>query len=319
MCHLFQRILWFGLALLFISQPLAFGHGFAVSLINNQINAQPEDELNFSNHIFFAPFDQFNDHTYFTDHGSVEAKSGSGINPSTDTLQIEFLGALWYSNGGAAQRATSDLTLEATSYNSFGGELGNPVDITGTSVSPSGFQVSGTDPHSIGWELSNNPNTAPAIPQGVYGFAYRVAGYKNSNMSTPFESSVPLVVVFDTPDFDDDTNLGSAQLAIFSAIMRGDFNLDGQRSAADIPDMLGAFVNLSAYQTSFDLSDADVSAIADVDQNGVVTNADLQAMLDLLKSGEGQTNPVPEPSTAVMASIAMFLAGRWWRKNRSCG
>ena len=296
------------------------GHGFELDLVNNKIEAHPEDEDNFSNHVFFAPLNQLNSHDFLTDHGGVEVESGinPGSDPDSDTLQIQFLSPLWYSNGGVVQRASSGVTLEAISFDSSDSQIGSPVDITGASAQPGSFPVSGEDAHSIGWELFN-PTTDPVIPQGAYGFAYRVKGYKNGDLSTPFESSVPLVVVFSTPTFAGDS-LNNAQLAIFSAIMRGDFNLDGQRSAADIAQMLGALVNLSAYQTSLDLSDADVSAIADVDQNGVVTNADLQALLDLLKSGGGGTSSVPEPSAGVLACIGMiWLAGKVWRKDRRSG
>jgi hypothetical protein len=291
---------------------LAAGHGFELDLVNNTIQAHPEDQDNFSDHVFFAPMNQANAHNFFADHGGVEAESG--INPSSDTLQITFLGPLWYSNGGAAQRASSDLTLEATSYDDSGNQLGNPVDITGTSNSPGTFPVAGDDAHSIDWELLNSSGS-PAIAQGAYGFAYRVEGYKNGNLSMPFEASNPLVVVFNTTGFTVNPSLSNAQSAIFSSIMRGDFNLDGQRSTADISEMLSALTNLNAFQTSNGLQNADVSAIADVNQDGQITLADLQALLLLLKNGGQSTNAVPEPSgLMLMGSAVIVFAWRRWRK-----
>ncbi len=41
----------------------------------------------------------------------------------------------------------------------------------------------------------------------------------------------------------------------------------------------------------------------------MINNADLQALLNLLKSGGGSNNPVPEPSTLVLAVLAALMLG----------
>jgi hypothetical protein len=303
--------------MMLVPQRRASAHGFELDLVNNKIEAHPENQQNFSDHVFFSPLNQANAHDYFADHGSVEAESG--INPGSDTLQITFLSPLWYSGGGTAQRATSGITLEATSYDSIGNQLGNSVDITGTSVNLGGFPVAGDDAHSIGWELFN-PGSDPAIPQGVYGFSYRVDGYQNGNPSTPFVSSDPLVVVFNTPTFTDGATLSAAQSAVFSAIMRGDFNLDGRRTSADISQMLGALADLGSYQTSRNLEDADLSAIADVNRDGKITGADIQTLLNILKSGDSSVSSVPEPSGIVLIGSAALGFMTWqWRQHRRGG
>jgi hypothetical protein len=45
----------------------------------------------------------------------------------------------------------------------------------------------------------------------------------------------------------------------------------------------------------------------------VVNNADLQALINLLQSGGGSTNPVPEPSTFVLAVLAALMVGLFRR------
>ena len=285
----------------------AFGHGFGLSLADNQIEAETEVPT-ISPHLFVETFDAFSSTTLFTDHGGVEADTGSGFNLPSDQLRIEFLGPLWYSSGGPVQLAASGLTLNATSYDSQGMPLGN-VNLTGSTNSPGNFAVVGDDDHSIGWILSGD-----SIPSGAYGFGYRVTGLKDGNLQTPFEPSVPLVVVFNTPDFTGGAagSLSDAQSAIFNAVLQGDFNRDGKTTAADVNAMLQALADLKSYQTAGDIPDADLLAIADLDRSGGITNADIQPLLDLLASQAGP-QPVPEPAGLALGLTALgfLLAWQW--------
>jgi hypothetical protein len=57
------------------------------------------------------------------------------------------------------------------------------------------------------------------------------------------------------------------------------------------------------------VSKSELETVGDVDVDGKFTNADLQALLNLLKAGGGSTNPVPEPSTLVLAVLAALMVG----------
>ena len=93
------------------------------------------------------------------------------------------------------------------------------------------------------------------------------------------------------------------QITYTDANIAGDFNGDGHLTSADIQAMITALTDLRAYQSAHDLSDAALLAVGDVDQNQVVNNADLQALLARLGSGGGsETAIVPEPTT--MALVA---------------
>jgi hypothetical protein len=99
-----------------------------------------------------------------------------------------------------------------------------------------------------------------------------------------------------------------ADLTITSGL--GDFNDDGHVDAADILPMMQALTNLSGYKTKYDpnLTNGQLLVFGDINHDGTFNNADLQALLNLLKSGHGSTNPVPEPSTIVLAVLAFVLA-----------
>ncbi len=97
--------------------------------------------------------------------------------------------------------------------------------------------------------------------------------------------------------------------------MRGDFNLDGQKTIADISLMMQALANPGAFQANNNLSSTEFMAIADVNQDGQITGADLQALLLLLKSGGQSANTVPEPSGLVLVASALgVFAWRRWRE-----
>ena len=74
-------------------------------------------------------------------------------------------------------------------------------------------------------------------------------------------------------------------------------NRDGHVNASDIAAMEQALVNPSGYQTSYDLSTDDFTALADMDNSGTVDNSDLQSLLQYLSSGGGSVatgqNPAP--------------------------
>ena len=86
----------------------------------------------------------------------------------------------------------------------------------------------------------------------------------------------------------------------------GDFNRDGQLTAADLPAMLIALTDLKAYKSTNALTDPQLVAIGDLDGDGQVTNRDIQSQVGLLTShaGGGSTTAVPEP-----ASVLLLLSG----------
>ncbi len=92
----------------------------------------------------------------------------------------------------------------------------------------------------------------------------------------------------------------------------GDFNLDHQVTAADIPSMLSALTDLNAYTSTNSLNPTQLAAIGDFDSSGTVTNRDIQGLLDLVaSSGGGSVAAVPEPESLLLFSFgALVLAMR---------
>jgi hypothetical protein len=92
-----------------------------------------------------------------------------------------------------------------------------------------------------------------------------------------------------------------------SNFLPGDFNRDGHVDAADILPMMQALTNLSAYKATYatGINNTQLALIEDVNGDGSFTNADLQGLLNLLKSGGGSVSAVPEPASIVLLAVTL--------------
>src|SRR5262249_44143884 len=93
---------------------------------------------------------------------------------------------------------------------------------------------------------------------------------------------------------------------ILTVVLPGDFSRDNHVNAADIAAMTTALADLNAYKTAKGLDDAGLAAIGDLNGDHQFTNADLQGLLNLLKSGGGSVSAVPEPAAWCLAVLATF-------------
>jgi hypothetical protein len=95
--------------------------------------------------------------------------------------------------------------------------------------------------------------------------------------------------------------------SIALGVQRGDSDLDGSITAADIQGEMVALSDLVAYAAAHHLTDDEMTIVADVDGDGTVTNADLQALINRLANsqGSGSLTAVPEPSALLLASMGL--------------
>ena len=78
-----------------------------------------------------------------------------------------------------------------------------------------------------------------------------------------------------------------------TVLTRGDLTGEGAASGADLTTLLSSLANPAAYLTAHGYNQADYADVADVNRDGAVDNADIQAEIYFLING---TLPSPSPS-----------------------
>jgi hypothetical protein len=89
---------------------------------------------------------------------------------------------------------------------------------------------------------------------------------------------------------------------------KGDLNLDGRVTVADIAVMETALRDVNAFETQNGLTPSDLVDLGDANGDGVLNNADLQALLvRLANGGTGSIAAVPEPSALALVGSAIMI------------
>jgi autotransporter-associated beta strand protein len=191
------------------------------------------------------------------------------------------------------------------------------IELGGITLGSQYDQVHATGTISLGGTLNVSliNNFTPSV-----GAAFTVLNA--SNLSNLF-SALSLPSLPPTEGWDTTRLYTSGILSIASSnLLPGDWNRDHQVTAADLPIMLQALVDLPTYQATRGVSDSDLIAIGDLDHSNTVNNADIQGILFLLSHGLSNAPtpapaPVPEPSTVVLLAIGAMIATISHSRSRS--
>ncbi len=98
--------------------------------------------------------------------------------------------------------------------------------------------------------------------------------------------------------------LSTGEVIPVLSLLKGDYNQDGFVTAADVTAGLQALTDLNVYQSAYAMSASDLAAVGDFTGDNVVTNRDLQPLLDLVASvGGGSVAAVPEPASFLLLNL----------------
>jgi hypothetical protein len=132
--------------------------------------------------------------------------------------------------------------------------------------------------------------------------------------AAPGDYTLKLVGTKNSSDSKFSDGLGNTVSSVFingtlTVVAPGDFNRDLHVDASDILPMMQALTNPAAYETTHgNLTNAQLTVLGDVNNDGKFNNADLQSLLTLLKTGGGSINSVPEPSSLILLALAIPAA-----------
>jgi hypothetical protein len=184
----------------------------------------------------------------------------------------------------------SDAVTDAAG-NALDGEWTNPIRLgqTGTSNFPSG-----------NWIAGGAFNFRITILPGDANRDGRVTSADQDIVNMSIQNPPFMGAMFTTGDFNGDGVIDSADLAIVNTnlelyflYVRGDWNLNQTLDSSDLGAMFSAFTDLNAFKATNHLTNDDLLAIGDLNNDGAVTNLDLQPLLDLLAGGSGSNEWSP--------------------------
>ncbi len=229
-------------------------------------------------------------------------------------------------NGTNAAKSTIATFTQAGTYN-FQVTVGNPaldptfattnmvtvtVNQTLTTIAVSPPSVNLTSGQSqlftaVGLDQFGNPLLAqPSLNWSLTNGSVGVVD--GSGLYTAPQSPVGLATIEAT------SGAVSSNATVNVTYLKGDINFDGHFDDADLLPFLQALSDLTVYENKYNLSPQDLPKVADFNGDGIVSNVDLQSLLDQLiigmDSGTGSlsnesVNAAPATNDAI-ASVTGF-------------
>lgn len=98
---------------------------------------------------------------------------------------------------------------------------------------------------------------------------------------------------------------------IAQPFLAGDFTRDGHVNAADIKAMMAAMADLPSYEIAKGLTSSQLLMIGDLNSDGIISGADLQKLINTVKTGGGSADAVPEPASWVLLFVSAAALVGW--------
>lgn len=168
-------------------------------------------------------------------------------------------------------------------------------------------------PAASGWNVGTNAITADDLRVGVFNFTNTAPVGSGTIVNLPFQllaspsyGSITITSVGINKNSDpheDGLMWTTSDGSVAYGFPRGDFDLNGQITIADVAAGMRALTDLSTYQSDNELSPPQVSAIGNVNQDTSVDNKDIQSLLVAL-ANQAPMSPADASSPALASAQA---------------
>ena len=233
--------------------------------------------------------------------------NSQGFGPASDMLGYTVLSGAYSGSSATSHTYSSD-----TQYQVNIGSLANPqhllVGLLDPVISDPGditslqFKINRQYVTVVN-QTFTNPTTA-ALNNFFDDHTFDLGNYSDIiGNSLQLDFSLTVTTAASSAAFNENLIFGNSTL--LSGPLVGDFNRDGHVDTRDIAAAELALTNMNQYQSTYGIPSDLVSQLDDVNNDGVINNADVQALLNLLKNGGGSTTSVPEPASWILASLAL--------------
>jgi hypothetical protein len=257
----------------------AIGYSFSGSVIapGSSYGVSVSRNAPFSGRFFFDPND--------TSGGEPFGKYDTMVYPQNipDGL-FATIGGLTISADSYAVEVTNNLPLSASSsvdavailfYSSLSPAPTKPIIVNGVSYSLGHFEID--------FQGSSNLFPAPTMPSSLSLTNYSTTHSAFLGDEVPANAiDLPFITVNSLTQIPD---------------LAGDLNRDGHVNAADLIAMSQMLADQNSYMTSYHIGQEKLLTLGDMNHSGTIDNADLQCLINNLKSGGGTITSVTEPST----------------------
>jgi fibronectin-binding autotransporter adhesin len=238
--------------------------------------------------------------------GTTTVNQGTLRFGAANTLGPVVLGGGTLATGGKNQTFLGPLTLAATPLPASTLEMGigghSVVHFNASSTTNNGIIWDGTSLTISNWTKGSDQLFIGALSADLDAGQLSKITFANINGNPALTSSAAI------------TSLGEIRPASFATLtsyMKGDASFNGSLGAEDIPALLKALTDLNNFQNvSHSFNNDQFLSLLDVNGDGQVTNADIQAELNLVAGGGGSAlSAVPEPSSVALLAFgsALFL------------
>jgi len=253
-----------------------------------------------------------------TNTGNMNVNQGTLLLGASNTIattpRVNLNGGTLNTDGLAQAITSTVLHASATSTLDFGDSLGNPDTVQFSSNTASDTWTAGAFLRIANWT-----STSPLSGGGPDKLFAGAGGLSSAQLShihfSPYKTGSGAQILSSGPNAGEVVPLSTAIV-----LKQGDLNQDTHTNVSDVGALMATLSDVPKYanglstirsNNSLVFDSADMLDLADLSNDNLVNNLDVQSLINILANGGGSApgggslTAVPEPSSIVLAGVAV--------------